>query len=147
MNFKLTQWFFLSLLFVTASCKKIDNFLDKAPGVDVTEDIVFSKRLNAEAYVSTLYQYGMVSIFPNRDAAVISNPATGSSSNLAGTLSGATDESENSASFTYLQKWNSGGITPVNIISNEDSKYFGRWKAVRIARTALPRPRILPSMR
>lgn len=139
MNFKLTKWFILSLLVVITSCKKIDKFLDKAPGVDVTEDIVFSKRLNAEAYVSTLYQYGMVSIFPNRDAAVISNPATGSFSNLAGTLSGATDESENSASFTYLQQWNQAGITPGTIISNEDSKYFGRWKAVRIASILLER--------
>ncbi len=130
----------LSLIFITFSCKKkLGDFLEKAPGVDVTEDIVFSKRANVEAYVSTLYQYGMVSIFPNRDAAVISNPSTGASSSLAGTLSGATDESENSAAFTYLQQWNSGGITSGNIIGNEDSKYFGRWKAIRIACILLER--------
>lgn len=130
----------LSLLLISASCRKpLSEFLDKAPGVDVTEDIVFSKRANVEAYVSTLYQYGMVSIFPNRDVAVISNPANGSNSLLTGTLSGATDESENSAAFTYLQKWNQAEFNAATITRDEDSRYFGRWKAIRIACILLER--------
>lgn len=139
MNIKLAKWIFLGLVLVISSCKKIDNFLEKAPGVDVTEDIVFSRRANVDAYVSTLYYYGMVSILYTRDAAINSNPATGSAVNISGTSSGATDESENSASFSGWQFWNQGGIIPTNIILNEDTKYFGRWKAIRIASILLER--------
>lgn len=128
----------ISIFWTGFSCNKLEDFLDKAPGVDVTEDNIFTSRQNAESYVSTLYQYGMVSIFPNRDAAVISSP-TGASSSLAGTLSGATDESENEANFPFAQQWNSASIIPGNIISNEDSKYHGRWKAIRNANILLER--------
>ncbi len=128
----------ISIFLAGFSCNKLEDFLDKAPGVDVTEDNIFTSRQNAESYVSTLYQYGMVSIFPNREAAVISSP-TGASSSLAGTLSGATDESENEANFPFAQQWNSASIIPGNIIGNEDSKYHGRWKAIRNANILLER--------
>ncbi|MBC7827621.1 MAG: RagB/SusD family nutrient uptake outer membrane protein, partial [Chitinophagaceae bacterium] len=127
------------LLFSALSCKKgFDEFLDKAPGVDVTENTIFSSRVNAETLVSTMYQFGMPSIFPNREAAVIVSN-TGTSSSLAGTLSGATDESENEANFPFAQVWNSAGVTSSNIIGSEDSKYHGRWKAIRIANILLER--------
>lgn len=134
-----------SLLLIAASCRKpLSEFLDKAPGVDVTEDIVFSKRANVEAYVSTLYQYGMVSIlYPNTGnagyAGILGNPATGAAVNIVGTSSCATDESESSAPFTPWHVWNAAGITPATIISNEDSRYWVRWKAIRIACILLER--------
>jgi hypothetical protein len=122
------------------SCKKnLKEFLDKAPGVDITEDIVFSSKSNVEAYISTLYRYGMVSLLPNSDDEANSNPANGVSFPLYGTLSGATDESENSQSFTHLQVWNNGSITNSNILANEDNRYFARWKAVRVACILLER--------
>ncbi len=127
------------LLFVLFSCKKPGDFLEKAPGVDVTEDLVFSNRVNAEAYVSTLYEFGMVSIFSERDAAILSNPANNVSVTIQGTLSGATDECENEQNFSYVNQWNSGSITNVDIIRQEDNKYFGRWKTIRIANILLER--------
>ncbi len=68
-------------LLAAISCKKnLNEFLDKAPGVDVTENSIFSSRVNAESYVSTLYQFGMASIFLSRDQTLINNPITPSSS-------------------------------------------------------------------
>ena len=127
-------------LSLTFSCKKpLKDFLEKAPGVDVTENLVFSNRVNAEAYVSTMYQFGMVSIFSSRDGAITSNPATGSSVNTFGTLAGATDECENEAAFAFAQQWNSGSIQSATILGQEDNRYFGRWKAIRIANILLER--------
>ncbi|MBC8034872.1 MAG: RagB/SusD family nutrient uptake outer membrane protein, partial [Chitinophagaceae bacterium] len=123
---------------ISACDKSIDEFLDKAPGVDLVEDDIFSRRLNTEGYVSTLYQFGMVSIFPNRDPLVTSSP-TGATSALIGTLSGATDESENQQIFGFANVWNSGNVQSNSIISNEDTRYFARWKAIRIANILLER--------
>lgn len=121
------------------SCEKsLDEFLDKAPGVDVTEDRIFTSRANAESYVSTLYYFGMVSIFATRDAAILASP-TGSSSNIFGTTAGFTDESENEANFAQSQQWNSASIIPGSIIAQEDNRYHGRWKAIRIANILLAR--------
>jgi starch-binding outer membrane protein, SusD/RagB family len=137
---KLTKLLFLGLIVVGISCKKnLKEFLDKSPGVDITEDVVFSNKANVEAYISTLYRYGMVSLLPNNDDEANSNPLNGKSFPLYGTLSGATDESENNQSFTHPQVWNSGSITNTNIISYEDNKYFARWKAIRVACILLER--------
>ncbi|HVG13551.1 MAG TPA: RagB/SusD family nutrient uptake outer membrane protein [Chitinophagaceae bacterium] len=129
-------------LITILSCKKnFTDFLDQAPGVDVTENSVFSSVVNTERYVSSLYQMGMASIFLLRDAPLFANPITGvaTGGTLVGTLSGATDESENQEDFTFVQAWNSAGITVNNIITSEDFRYYGRWKAVRIANILLER--------
>lgn len=131
-------WASISLL-AAVSCKK--NFLDKAPGVDVTENTIFSSRINAESYVSTLYQFGMVSIFLSRDATLLSNPVTGDNQTgtIVGLLSAATDEAESQEEFTFVQQWNSASITNSTIRNNEDFNYYRRWKAIRIANLLLER--------
>lgn len=145
MKNKLATGLFSALLLFSVSCRKpLSEFLDKAPGVDVTEDIVFSKRANVEAYVSTLYQYGIVSIlYPNTGntnySTIMGNPTTGAASNIWGTTSSATDEGESAAAFVQWHVWNAAGITPANIIANEDSRYWMRWKAIRIACILLER--------
>ncbi len=125
---------------ISACNKSIDEFLDKAPGVDLVEDNIFSQRANVEGYVSTLYQYGMFSIMTSRDNVINSNP-TGSSATAAliGTLSGATDESESQETFASAQVWNIANVQNNTIISNEDVRYFARWKAIRIANILLER--------
>ncbi|MBC8034684.1 MAG: RagB/SusD family nutrient uptake outer membrane protein, partial [Chitinophagaceae bacterium] len=125
---------------ISACNKSIDEFLDKAPGVDLVEDDIFSQRANVEGYVSTLYQYGMVSILTSRDNVINSNP-TGSSGTgaLIGTLSGATDESESQQTFATAQIWNVANVQNNTIISSEDVRYFARWKAIRIANILLER--------
>lgn len=144
MKHKILLFTVITVIITIVSCKKsIDQFLDKAPGVDVNEDVVFSTRLGVESEVSTMYYFGMVSIFPCRDAAILASP-TGTSTNLQGTLAGATDESEASANFSYVQNINSGGITPSSVISGEDTRYYGRFKAIRYANILLERIDAVP---
>jgi len=124
---------------MAVSCKKTFNdFLNKAPGVDVNEDIIFSSRVNVEAEISTMYYFGMVSIFSQRDGNINSSP-TGATPVIHGTLAGATDEAENEANFVYLIRWNTAAIIPANVIAQEDNRYFGRWKAIRYANILLER--------
>jgi len=145
MKNKLLKAITFSILLLSVSCtKNLEDFLDKAPGVDVTEDIVFSARVNVEAYVSTLYAHGMFSILPRHASnagfqGILGNPATGASNNITGITSMATDEGECSAAFPGWQVWNAGGITPTDIIRNEDNRYWARWKAIRIASILLER--------
>ncbi|MEJ7769777.1 MAG: RagB/SusD family nutrient uptake outer membrane protein [Chitinophagaceae bacterium] len=126
------------------SCNKsLNEFLDKAPGVDVTENEIFTSRANAESYVSTMYLFGTPSIWGMRDAALLSSP-TGTAPVIHGLLSGATDEAEGEANFSYVQGWNSGSITEGGIVGQEDIKYHGRWKAIRIANILLERIKEVP---
>lgn len=125
-------FFFLSLF----SCKKIENFLEKAPGVDIDENTVFSSKQNAEQYVATLYQYGITSIYPLRTGEA---GLGGFSSTLNVNLVNITDESEASESFAVTNDWNNGNIQPNNIISREDVRYFLRWQAIRVANILLER--------
>ncbi len=126
------------------SCKKVSDFLDKPPGVDINEDIVFSAKIETEKYVSTLYQYGMTSIFPLRAAEIAFSPglpSTGGGSSGTSNTSyvGATDEGEHSESFSNTQNWNTGNITPLNVVAFEDLRYFLRWQAIRVANILLER--------
>src|SRR4028119_1104627 len=91
----------IGMAVIMPSCKKsLNEFLEKAPGVDVDENIVFSSKVNVDAFVSSLYEYGMFSIFPNRqNTSIISNPSTGVASSPIGTLSAATDEGKNESTF------------------------------------------------
>jgi len=141
--FQIISAVFISTLLLF-SCKKIENYLDKPPGVDINENVVFSAKIETEKYVSTLYQFGMTSIFPLRAAEIGFSPglpSTGGGS--AGTSNtsyvGATDEGEHSESFSTTQNWNNGNITPLNIVAAEDLRYFLRWQAIRVANILLER--------
>jgi len=134
---------------ILSSCKKVETFLDKPPGVDIDENVVFSAKVETEKYVSTLYQFGMTSIFPLRAAEIgftAGLPSTGGG--FAGTSNtsyvGATDEGEHSESFSNTQNWNTGNITPLNIVAFEDLRYFLRWQAIRVANILLERINEVP---
>lgn len=131
----------LGIIISTPSCNKnINDFLEKAPGVDVNEDAIFSSRVNVDAFVSTLYEYGMFSILPARqNNNILSNPSTGVAPTQIGTLAAATDEGKNESTFQFSNFWNSGTITNQNIIANEDYRYYARWKVIRMANILLER--------
>ena len=46
---------------ITSSCN--DTYLDKAPGVDLTEDNAFLNKANLEIFMSAIYKYSVHSIF------------------------------------------------------------------------------------
>lgn len=131
----------ITVVIMMPSCKKsLNDFLQKAPGVDVNEDAVFSSKVNVDAFVSTLYEYGMFSILPNRqNTAIISNPSTNAIPSPIGTLAAATDEGKNESTFQFANVWNTATVTNQSIIGSEDYRYYARWKAIRMANILLER--------
>lgn len=122
----------LSIAFLF-SCKKVTNFLDKAPGVDIDENTIFSSKVQLEQYVATMYQFGLPSPLPLRGESGV--PVSANNTNA----SSITDEAEASESFSFTQNWNAGGINATNIIGNEDYRYSIRWQSIRIANIILER--------
>jgi hypothetical protein len=110
-----------SLLFWT-SC----NYLDKAPGVDVSEDDIFSSRTNVETLLASIYQKGIHSNYgygnPNNGPADGTNPHSCP-------WSGRTDESEQCAPWYDPNAWNSASVTADN---TDDRRFNIRWQAIRM---------------
>jgi hypothetical protein len=97
------------------------DFLEKAPGVDVSEDTIFSSKTQVDFFLTSLYQYG---IHSNLGYSRI-NPVTNNSMTL---LSGATDESETIADWYSTQEWNKATINPA---APDDPRFNYRWIAIR----------------
>ena len=48
------------MLLTIVSCEDMmGDFLEKAPGVDVTEDTIFSSRSQVEMFLASIYEYGV----------------------------------------------------------------------------------------
>ena len=114
----------IALAIGSSSCEDMmGNYLDKAPGIDVTEDTVFSSTAHAERFLATVYRYAVHSNLP------YFTEGWADPTNYDGTLSsGASDESETCAAWYSTQKWNSGSLTPDDI---QDKRYPFRWVALR----------------
>lgn len=123
---KLIAVIFSSLIFSMhfSSCEEImGGYLDKAPGIDVTEDSIFSSVVNVDRFLATIYRYSVHSNLP------YFTETWKDPSNYDETLSsGASDESETCAAWYSTQKWNSGSLTPDDI---QDKRYDFRWVALR----------------
>lgn len=111
-----------------SSCEKMmGDFLDKAPGVDVTEDTIFSSKVQVETFVAATYRYGIHSTLPRNELNYTGNARHS-------TTSVATDESEAANTWVALQSWNIADITVDNISNNEDYRWAAnaiRFKAIR----------------
>jgi starch-binding outer membrane protein, SusD/RagB family len=113
---------------MTSSCEKMmGNFLDKPPGVDVTEDTIFSNRTQVETFVASIYQYGMHSYF---------GYSAGFANTDRGMVCSSSNESEACASWYGPQKWNAGTISADN---NNDTRWTRRWTAIRKVTVLLDR--------
>ncbi|TCD28357.1 RagB/SusD family nutrient uptake outer membrane protein [Pedobacter psychrodurus] len=140
-NIKILITSIILICLVFPSCKK--NFLDKAPGVDINEDVIFSAKVQTEKYVANMYQLGMPSIFAMRpaDMGLGANAVTSTLGVLSTyvNLAGITDEAINSQSNDAAPSaWNNGGVTNANILL-EDLRYYLRWQAIRTANILLER--------
>lgn len=127
-----------------AACDKgLGEFLDKAPGVDVTEATIFSSRQQLETFVAGTYRIGIHSVFSYNDAALIPTSRTF-------TINAAiTDEAEadGNAEFFHTSAWNVGNITPVGgLVASEDYRYYIRWTAIRNCNTILERINDVPGL-
>ncbi len=135
---------FAGLLFTT-SCKK--SFLDKAPGVDVTENTVFSSRANLESFMATIYKYAMHSVFRYGDQQNFSTTVGVVQYDVAGPTGMMCDEGDASEAGYYLtNNWNTGNILSSNIVSSEDFRYYIRWIALRQIALVINRAKEVPAL-
>jgi len=119
---------FCSLIIAFASCKKdIRNFLDKPPGVDVTEDTIFSSKSQVDTFIAGMYLDGVATGYPNW----LQGEGGGDNN---GIWASACDESSAMMTWTWTKNWNFANITPT---SNQDFRWIPRWKAIRRANIIL----------
>ena len=120
------------LCLTTNSCTdSISNFLDKAPGVDVNENTIFSSRQQLDYFLTSIYKYGLNSNLAYRDAS-LSTTGTIAATDVVHPSSDMSDESDASeAPFIAANTWNSAQILPSNIVSKEDYRFYTRYIALR----------------
>ncbi|MRG45195.1 RagB/SusD family nutrient uptake outer membrane protein [Chitinophaga sp. SYP-B3965] len=136
---KLHALYLLGLFSVLSfsSCEK--KFLDKAPGVDVTENTIFSSQTELEMYIASIYRHGIHHGFPTEDRS-LTNAATYDMA------AGATDEGEFAAGWLISQRWNSSNITASDIVNLEDYRFFLRWTAIRMCNILIERAGDVPNV-
>lgn len=129
----------LALVIVINSCEEMmGDFLEKAPGVDVTEDTIFSNRTQVETFITAMYRQGIHSTLPRRE-----NNYTGS---RYGPISAACDEAESGQTWPDEQGWNVGDVTQENILDREERRLYIRWRAIRQANILINRIDNVPGL-
>lgn len=141
---------FVIVPFFTSCEDWMGDYLDKAPGVDVTEDTIFSSVSQLETFVASIYQYGIHSNLPyywdgsNGDYRYANSSKTLSS--------GATDESETCAPWYWTQVWNSGSLNAsssdrdIELNEDIDPRFTYRWTAIRKITVLLDRVDDVPGI-
>ena len=124
------------MLLTIVSCEDMmGDFLEKAPGVDVTEDTIFSSRSQVEMFLASIYEYGVHSNLglgsPDNGAPAIANSA------------GTTDEAESCANWYDPQKWNNASVSPDN---TDDPRFSHRFTAIRKVTVMLDRVDEVPDI-
>ncbi len=127
----------LIIALTLSSCEDMmGDFLEKPPGVDVTEDTIFSSKTQAETFLASIYQYGIHSNLPYGGQNTPTN-------NFYSLHAGATDEAETCADWYETQKWNTASISPDN---TDDTRWSTRWIAIRKISVFLDRIADVPDM-
>lgn len=119
----------LLLTVVFFSCNR--DFLEKPPGVDITEDVIFSDMTQTETFVAATYQSSIPNGYPMSGA--LERRLNG------GILAAACDEGEMANTWSNAQGWNSGIIPNNNILWDEDERVNSRWQAIRKCNILLER--------
>ena len=119
----------LMIYILSSSCERtMGGFLDKAPGVDVTEDSIFTSQISAEKFLVGTYLDGLYSDLPRWDAR---------DGNRDAIFACTTDEAENVASWYWCQGYNTASLTVNN---NRDGRRGYRWRAIPVSYTHLTLP-------
>jgi hypothetical protein len=108
------------------------DYLDKAPGVDVTEDTIFNTQINAEQFLTSIYAVGIDMDLP------IWNNQNG---RRADPFSCFTDEGEQVAAWYPSHKFQGGALSPTQrwFEDSRGGRYEFRFKALRKIATFLDR--------
>ena len=116
------------------------DFLGKPPGVDVTEDDVFSSKVNVEAFLASIYQRG---IHSNYGYGILNNAGNDTTNPDLCPWSARSDESEQCAPWYEPNTWNAGAVSPD---SPDDSRWNMRWQAIRKITVMLKRVGDVPDI-
>jgi len=116
------------IAFINLSCEGMfGDYLEKAPGVDVTEDVIFSSKTQVETFVTSAYFYGIhtdMAYWDERDK-------------KDAPISTACEEAEAVAPWFWVHgTWNTGGMSST---VQADQRWTTRWKAIRICNILLER--------
>lgn len=118
-------------LWAAVSLSSCNDFLEKPPGVDVTEDTIFSNVNQVETFVAGTYQIAIPIAYPMNSA---------TERGLNGSIhAAACDEGEAVPTWSNAHSWNNGVIGPNTIHWDEDPRYHLRWRAVRNCNILLER--------
>ena len=120
---------------LSSSCTKVTNFLDKPPGIDVTEDTIFTTQINAETFLMNCYSRATYCDLPNWDE-------NDGKKDVA--LAASTDESISTCGWYWdATCWNIGDITPNNT-DLTDTRWLARWNGIRSCNIFLERISSVP---
>ncbi len=140
MKFIVNIIFILLVLLSIYSCEDMmGDFLEKAPGVDVTEDTIFSSKTQVETFIAATYQQGMHSTIMLQEDASTGNSSYGKTDAITG-------EGEMDQTWWTPQTWNVGNVTPNLIVGIEDSRWNARWSAIRRCNIILERIESVPGV-
>ncbi len=120
-----------------SSCEEMfGDYLDKAPGIDVTIDTIFSSPTQVETAIVHLYNYdaGGFSIFPIAGGAMQWEYNTC-----------YTDEGQSGQTWTFSNTYNSGALTAAGMFPI-DRAFNSRWVGIRHANILLQRVDDVPGM-
>jgi hypothetical protein len=130
--------------FTIASCEDMmGHYLDKAPGVDVSEDTIFSSTVQCETFLASIYEYGIHSNLPTYSNQQGVESRAGYACPDVTLFSGASDESETCAPWYPPNSWNDGSISPNK---PDDSRWPYRWIAIRMVTVMMDRVDGVPGM-
>ncbi len=136
MNHTLSIAWCAALLLLSSACNT--DFLDKAPGIDVDENTIFSSQTEVETYIAGMYLQGVHSMLG------LHTQVAGVTSARFGTK-GASDEAELGATWADEQGWNSGSLSTTSV-PYADYRYHIRWAAIRRANNLLARVETVPGV-
>ncbi|MDR1369210.1 MAG: RagB/SusD family nutrient uptake outer membrane protein [Dysgonamonadaceae bacterium] len=124
-------YIFIVFIFVILTNSSCDNFLEKPPGVDVTEDTIFSSAKQFEYFVYGTYWWGVMSDLPYFDARAKFDCSTSTS----------TDESINNTYTWYYNMlvWNTANMNPTSNRNTGDPRWSTYWGAIRRCNIILER--------
>jgi hypothetical protein len=131
---------------LSTSCEKMfGDFLNKAPGVDVTIDTLFSSKIQLEKYLATTYEIGMQTEYPYNNPYVGGSRYSSHNDNNYAHYANSCDEGENGTSWYASHSWNAGSMT-VGSMVQEDRKWVPRWNTIRLCYTLINRVDEVPDI-
>ncbi len=115
---------FASMIILCTSCS---DYLEKPPGVDLTEDMIFENEQNLEMFINGTYWLGVTSDlgWQGRQGGGGYGPCS--------------DEGELSMPWYFQHVWNRGALNSSTGPDIHDTRWFDRWKALRRANILIER--------